>query len=331
MENPRYQEILGLLVTDYIATSEAVGSNQLAQKTKCRLSSATIRNVMSDLEEMGYLSQPHTSAGRIPTEKGIRYYVDTLVEQRPLSEGEKQAIQNHYLSPKKDIRSMLQQTGTALATISQYIGLVLTPNLEKTIFKHIEFLPLSHARLLGIFVSQSGVVENRILEVHEDLNHRELEKINNYCNASFVGLTLEESREKVSSELLQVHHEYDRLLSKAMLFSQELLNGISKTDLVVEADYSSMEDIHKMMKSLGEKQQLLKVLDSCLESSGVRIFIGTESRCDAVKSLSLVTAPYTQSGNILGTLGVIGPVHMDYKKVIPMVDFTAKLVSSFLD
>ena len=239
--NERYREVLSLLVTDYIATSDAVGSRQISEKTAQHLSSATIRNVMADLEEMGYLAQPHTSAGRIPTEQGLRYYVDSLVEQRPLSEGEKNAIQNQYKVAEKDIRSLMLKTGKVLATISQYAGLVLTPKWEKTVFKHIEFLPLSHGRLLGIFVSQTGMVENRILEVREEFNYPELEKINNYCNARFVGLTLEEAREKSAQELTQTHKEYDKLLSKALLFSHELLNNIQPAELLMEGEAQLLE------------------------------------------------------------------------------------------
>jgi len=284
--------------------------------------------VMADLEEMGYLTHPHTSAGRLPTQKGLRYYVDSLVEKRSLTEDEKKSIQGHYKVGGKDIRTLMQQTGKILAAFSHYVGLVLTPNWKKTIFKHIEFLPLSHGRLLGIFVSQNGMVENRILEVGEELNYRELEKINNYCNASFIGLTLEEAKQKVVKELSKAQAQYDKLLSKALLLSQNLLMGIETNELVVE--FSTIEKAQKFMQSLEEKQQLLKVLDSCLDSTGVRIFIGTESRLEPAKDLSLVTATYTEGGNILGTLGVIGPSNMDYSRVIPMVDFTAKLVSDLL-
>ena len=161
----RSREILDLLIADYIATSNPVGSRQIAKRIDNRLSPATIRNVLSDLEDSGFLAQPHTSAGRIPTEKGLRYYVDTLIERRPLSEEEENLIQNHYQVSGKDIRSLVTQTGKVLSEISKHVGLVLSPNWKSTLFKHIEFLPLSTHRILGIFVSQDGMVENRILEI----------------------------------------------------------------------------------------------------------------------------------------------------------------------
>ncbi len=338
MLNNRYHDILSHLITDYIATSGAVGSGQLSKKMALRLSPATIRNVMADLEEMGYLSQPHTSAGRIPTQKGLRYYVDTLVGERTLTDDEKRTIQEQYQMPEKDIRSLMLKTGKVLASFSKYAGLVLTPKLEKTLFKHIEFLPLSSGKLLGIFVSQTGVVENIILETKEEINYRELEKINNYCNASFVGLSLEEAIEKVNYELSLANQEYDKLLTKALLLSQELLTHIETSDLVVEGEtqlletpeFSTVGRVKELMKILEEKKQLLQMLDSCLMSPGVRIFIGSESHCDAAKNLSFITATYKQGRHIVGTLGVIGPTRMDYAKVIPVVDFTAKFVSDLL-
>ena len=338
MLHSRSREILSLLITDYIATADAVGSRQLSKRIEHRLSPATIRNIMSDLEEMGYLTQPHTSAGRVPTTKGLRYYVDSLVETRSLSDQEKTEIQSHYPVSGQDIPSLMRHTGRVLAQISKYAGLVLTPCWGKTIFKHIEFLPLSRGRLLGIFVSQTGMVENRILEVTEDFNYRELEKINNYCNARFVGLTLEDAREKAAQELVRAHKEYDKLLLQSLLLSQELLGGIQPPDLVVEGEahlvgvphFATLDRVKELMVSLDEKRQILKVLDSCLESSGIRIFIGSESQCEPVKNLSLITATYGQGKDILGTLGVIGPTSMDYSRLIPMIDFTAKLVTNFL-
>ena len=325
--NNRYREILGRLVTDYIATAGAVGSHQISQKLNTPLSSATVRNVLKDLEEMGYLKQPHTSAGRVPTDKGLRFYVDTLVEKNFLTQEDQNKIQTQYKIQDKDIRSLMQKTSRVLADLSQYVSVVVTPKVERTSFKHIEFLPLSQGRLLGIFVSQTGIVENKILEVNEEFNYRELEKINNYCNASFVGLTLEEARKKVTKELSKVHHEYDKLLAKALLLSQELLGDIQPAELVVDGKTR----IRELLQSLEEKEQLLGVLDSCMQSPGIRIFIGAESHCDATKDLSLITSTYAQGDRLLGTLGVIGPTSMNYSKVISIVDFTAKMVSNLME
>ncbi len=337
--NQRYQNILGQVVTDYIATASTVGSRQISKKLEQRLSPATVRNVLKDLEEMGYLKQPHTSAGRIPTDKGFRFYVDTFVEKNALSVEEQRQIQEEYQIGDKDVRALMQKTSRLLATLSKYVSLVAAPKLERATFKHIEFLPLSQRRLLGIFVTQTGTVENRILEMNAELNHREIEKINNYCNACFIGLTLEEARAKAAKELAQAHAEYDKLLTQALLLSQKLLSDTDQTELVVEGEtelinsneFSTLEQVQTLLNSLEEKEQLLKILDSCLESPGVRIFIGMESRCEATKNFSLITATYAKNQKLLGTLGVIGPTRMNYSKVISIVDFTAKMVSDLYD
>lgn len=328
----RSRKILDLLIADYIATSDPVGSRQIAERLDHRLSPATIRNVMCDLEELGLLSKPHTSAGRIPTEKGLRYYVDTLIERRTLSEEEEMKIQDHYQVTGKDIRSFVTQTGKVLAEISKHAGLVLSPNWKSTLFKHIEFIPLSSHRLLGIFVSQDGMVENRILETNETLTASDLEKINNYCNLSFAGLSLDEAQKKIEQELQKFRQEYDRLLSKALLFSRELLDNIDETELVLETQANeTLNTVQQLMTSIEEKQRLRNLLRSCHESAGIQIFIGNESQMSGAEHLSLVTANYHCKNRILGTVGIIGPMHMDYQSVIPMVDFTARLVSDFFE
>lgn len=328
----RSREILDLLIADYIATSDPVGSRQIAKRIAHRWSPATIRNVLSDLEDLGFLAQPHASAGRVPTEMGLRYYVDTLIERRTLSEEEENLLQNHYQLTGRDIRSFVTQTGKVLSEISKHVGLVLSPNWKSTLFKHIEFLPLSPHRLLGIFVSQDGMVENRILEIVEPLPPGDLEKINNYCNHSFTGLTLDEAQQKIESELRNQQAEYDRLLSRALLFSRELLNDIDDTELLLEPQADeTLETVRNLLTSIEEKKQLSHLLRSCSDSTGIRIFIGSESQCTGAEHLSLVTSNYRCKDRILGTVGVIGPRHMDYQRVIPMVDFTARLVSDFFE
>lgn len=336
--NVRYQEILGQVVSDYIASAQPVASRQISKRIEGRLSPATIRNVLKDLEEMGYLAQPHTSAGRIPTDRGLRYYVDTLVEKHPLSEEVQNEIRKQTHLPEAGIRTLLQRTGLALSRLSKYVSLVATPKLEQTVFKHIEFLPLSRRRLLGIFVLQNGLVENQILQIPEELNYRDLEKINNYCNTFFYSLTLEAAREKMQKELARAHKEYDKLLTQALLFSQEFFGEAQGSELVVggqsclleNKNFATVEKIRELLASLEEKQQILNILDSCLSSPGVRIFIGAESRWEAIKDYSLITSTYTQGDRLLGTLGVLGPTRMDYSRVISMVDFTAKMVSDAL-
>ena len=334
----RDREILNHLVLDYIQTAGPVGSRTLSEQHLKKFSPATIRAILADLEQRGFLAQRHTSSGRIPTEKGLRFYVDTLIERRPLSDKDQEEIRGRYHLPEIQVRTLLQKTSTILAGISRYASLVLTPQWDKNIFKHMEFLPLSQGRLLGIFVTQSGMVENRVIETPDDFNFRELEKINNYCNSAFYGLTLEEAREKTVCELAQVKTDYDQLLLKALLLASDVLNVGQTPELLLEGEaqlleqpeFADAEQLRRLMKTLEEKREIVRLLEHVAQSPEVQIFIGAESETGVGQHLSLVAAPYAVRGEIVGTLGVIGPTRMDYARVIPIVDFTAQLVGSLL-
>lgn len=336
--DPRQEEVLSLLVTDYIQKAGAIASGHIAGKLPRRLSPATVRSILADLETQGYLSQPHTSSGRVPTQQGLRYFVDSLLIQREPGNEEKEAILRHLHPDNGDLPALLKKAGQILSLIAHQASLVATPKMEKTVFKQMEFIPLSGGRILGIFVAQNGIVENRVLRVDEELNYGDLEKMNNYVNARFVGLPLEAAREKVVKELESVCLEYDRLLGRALLFSRELFAEIPSRDLMVEGEsnlyrepeFSRGEDIAALQETLREKNLLLKLLESSLDAERVRIFIGRESRLPRGTHLSVIAAQYRCRGEVVGTLGVVGPTRMDYSKVIPIVDFTAHVVSDLL-
>ena len=227
-----------------------------------------------------------------------------------------------------------------LATVSHYAGLVVTPSAERVIFKQIQFVPLSSNRILGIFVSRDGMVQNRLLEVNENLSYADLERISNYCNSAFMGLTLDDALDKVGRELEAEYVEYDRLVKKAMIFSKEVLDHVPKADLVVDGQFQLLDlpefsesiEFRKVVKELEEKKKILHILERCQDGEGVKIFIGMNSG-DRVEldSISLVGAPYKKDGKIVGTLGVIGPMRMDYSRVVPIVDFTAKVLGDVLE
>lgn len=334
----RDQEILQILISDYIASAQPVGSKAIATHHSRLISPATIRNVMADLEQRGYLLQPHTSAGRIPTEKGMRYYVDCLLKVRDLDENEKEQILNRYAGVGHNIDSLLKRTSNILSAISKYAGIVASPKVQNSDFKHIEFIRLSHKRLLGIFVTQTGLVQNRIIECNEEFSYSDLDRINNYCNSAFLGLTLSEALTKAKKELGLEQIEYDKLLKKAMLMSHELLSEIPTCDVLIEGEerllnnpeFTQVESIKKVLEALEQKQQIVQLLDRCLDSEGVKIFIGAESGITA-EGMSFVAAPYKQGNKTIGTIGVIGPTRMDYSRVIPVVDFTSKLISDLMD
>lgn len=335
----RDREILRILIADYIATADPVGSRTIAKKYPGHLSPATIRNVMTDLTELGYIAQPHTSAGRVPTDAGFRYYVDRLFKRRELTEGEMEAIRERCSGDERGMSAILQRTSRMLAAVSHYVGLVVTPRAERMVFKRIEFIPLSRRRILGILVSQEGEVENRLLEMGEELSFAELERVANYCNQVFLGLTLDDALEKVRRELETERADYDRLLRRAMLFSKEVLEGVGGGDLVVdgevqllnEPEFAETEKFRQLIETLEEKQRVLHVLDRCCQGEGVCIFVGAEAQMGGVDGVGIVGAPYTKDGRTVGMLGVIGPVRMDYSRVVPIVDFTAKVLGDALE
>ena len=331
-------DILELLIADYIASAQPVGSRTIAKRYSARLSAATVRNVMADLTERGYLQQPHTSAGRIPTERAMRYYVDTLMNVRELDEHEREIIRERFDGADTGLDKILRRTSSILSTISHYAGIVTCPHADQIAFKHIEFLPLARNRLLGIFVDQSGTVQNTIIEGDREFTYPELERINNYIARTFVGLTLSEARAKSKRELENEQTDYDKLLARAMMMSHELLNSVTDGEVVVDGErhlmdapeFAEVNSLKKLLNALEEKRQIVKLLDQCDGNDGVKIFIGTESSVP-VEGVSLVTAPYRRGGRIIGTLGVVGPTRMDYSRVIPVVDFTAKLVGDLID
>jgi len=343
----RDQEILEILISDYIATAAPVGSKTISKKHNGLLSPATIRSIMADLEEKGLLVQPHTSAGRVPTIQGFRYYVDCLLKRRDLSDEERNRVRRFYDNPDLGVEEIIGRTSSILSAISNYVGLIKTPGWSGIVFKQIEFIQLSHGRLLGIFVSQDGLVQNKVIEVSEEYSYLDLEKINRYCNATFMGLTLREAHTKISSEFEAIKDDYDRLFARALLFSQEVFAGVPNADLIFDGgsrllaapEFSDATKLRHLLEMLEEKKQLLHILDRCSEVDGVSIFIGAEAKgidpdeslpCEAMDAVSVVTAPYRKDGQMVGTIGVIGPTRMDYSRIVPIVDFTARVLEDLL-
>ncbi len=335
----RQREILDLLVADYIASAAPVGSRTIAKCYPGRLSPASIRNVMSDLTDMGLLAQPHISAGRIPTTEGMRYYAETLLKRRELTEDECTIIRQHCDGDEQGISAVLQRTTRMLAAVSHYAGLVLTPGPQRVLFKQIEFIRLGSRRLLGIFVSQDGLVQNRLIELTEEMTFTELERIANYCNRSLTGLTLDEAREKIERELADERADYDRILRRAMVYSQQVLGDVPAGDLVFDGElqlldvpeFHEAETFRRLIEALEEKRRLSDVLARCSEAEGVQIFIGADAELEQLDAVAMVGAPYMRDGNVIGVLGVIGPARMDYSHVVPIVDFTAKVIGDALD
>jgi heat-inducible transcriptional repressor len=335
----REEEILKAVILDYLDSGEPVGSRRLSKRYELNLSSATIRNIMSDLDDQGYLFQPHTSAGRVPTQRGFRYYVDTILKVCDLTPPEKREIKARLEPGAKEIPRLLQKASRILANVSGHIALVGAPKPNTVILKHIDFLKLRPGLNLVIFVTEGGIVQNRLLEAEEELSQGELDKYANYLNELLKDLPLPQVRKRIMEELKKDKIKFDRLLSKALAISRKAFQEDPEDELYVEGtqhlfkypEFADLQIMEQLFQALQEKSTLLKLLDQSLHAQGVQIFIGSETHFKSMESLSLITTSYRKASYPLGTLGVIGPMRMDYAKVIPIVDFTAKMISSVMD
>ena len=335
MLDERARLLLKALVERYIADGQPVGSRTLSRACGLELSSATIRNVMSDLEDLGLIVSPHTSAGRIPTARGYRLFVDAMLttQREPFSvAGQLTAPRIAPDQPQK----VISNAAHMLSSLSQFVGVVMAPR-RTSVFRHIEFLRLSEKRFLVIIVSPDGDVQNRVIFTEADYTQSQLIEASNFLNSHYAGMAMEEVRERLKNEVDALRGEIASLMQAAVLASSEAIE--SRDDVVVSgernllavSDFSSnMDSLRKLFDLFEQKAQLMRLLDVSSQAEGVRIYIGGESQVIPYQELSVVTAPYEVDGQVVGTLGVIGPMRMPYEKMIQIVDITSKLVSSAL-
>ncbi|OOZ20056.1 heat-inducible transcriptional repressor HrcA [Solemya velum gill symbiont] len=331
--NERAQHFLKVLIERYIQDGTPVGSRTLARDSGMNLSPATIRNVMSDLEEMGLITSPHTSSGRIPTVSGYRFFLDFLVTlKQPGQTLLTQVGQMGQMGQKQ----IAETASNALSELTHMAGLVMIPKRESLFFRQIEFLPLSANRVLVILISSDGEVHNRVIETSQKFSQSELVESANFLNRHYAGEELEVMRDQLINELENTRSEMDAVMKKALSLAGEVLGGEQKegdyvvsgqTNLMGYNDLTDVERLKLLFDSFAEKRQILHLLDRCMEADGVQIFIGEESHYDPLETCSLVTSAYEVDGAVAGVLGVIGPTRMAYDKVIPIVDVTAKLLS----
>lgn len=333
MLDERKKRILRAVVHNYIATALPVGSRTIAKKYSLGLSPATIRNCMADLEESGYLTHPHTSAGRIPTDKGYRFYVNSLMEREDLSSEEKARIEREYSHRMNRIDQIMEETSQVLSLISRYTGLVLAPNLEKSIFHHLELVPLENGRTLSILVTGSGLVKNRIIEIKEVLPKERLEEILGLINDRLSNLPLKRIKEFISNQLKSETKATKiwELMNQVFTWdgAEELYLG-GRINILEHPEFKDLARTKSIFQALEEKRLLAEVLGRTASSEGVSVLIGKETRWRKIKDLSLVTAAYRINGRPVGVLGIIGPRRMEYSKVVSLVDFMAKTVSEAL-
>ncbi|MHB1402220.1 MAG: heat-inducible transcriptional repressor HrcA [Thiobacillus sp.] len=333
MLNDRARILLKTLVERHIADGEPVGSRTLSKHAGLDLSPASIRNIMADLEERGFVSSPHTSAGRVPTPLGYRFFVDTLLMVRPLEQIEVSQLENSLTS--SDPQRLMTAASTLLSDLSRFAGLVMTPRRNPA-FRQIEFLSLSGKRILLIIVTMEGEVENRVILTEQPVSASALTEAANYFNQHFAGHSFDQVRAKLRDELGRMRDDITHLMSAAVdagsqtAGQENVVVSGSRKLLDVEELSSNMGSLRRLFDAFEQKTGLLQLLDQSRNAAGVQIFIGGESDLLPFDECSLVSAPYSVDGQVVGTLGVVGPTRMAYARMVPIVDITAKLLSNAL-
>lgn len=332
------------MIKTHIATGEPVGSRAISQLSTEGLSSASVRNIMSELEEAGYVEQPHTSAGRIPSDKGYRFFVDHILEQTSLSESDETAIQTGMrgqVSGSSD--QVMSRASQLLSQLSENVGIVLSPSLSHEIIKHIDFVRLGDGRILVITVSRAGIVQDRVVNIDEDLTQDELNTTANYVNANFTGMSLSAIRAELLKRLSEERALYDRLLQNAiMICNRELTEpGQGQSDVFVEGasniisktDFTDIEKIRDLLRVFEEKNRLIKILTECLSNAPqqpITIRIGAENSLPGLSRCTVITSHYGYENQIVGSIGVVGPVRMEYARMIGIVNYVARLLEQSL-
>lgn len=330
MLDDRSKLLMKALVERYIADGQPVGSRTLSRASGLELSPATIRNVMSDLEELGLIVSPHTSAGRIPTARGYRLFVDTMLTVQPTQ------YASQSLAPDQP-QKVISNAANMLSNLSQFVGVVIAPRRTSN-FRHIEFLRLSERRLLVIIVSPDGDVQNRVIYTELDYSPAQLVEAANFLNSHYVGQDIEKVRERLQGEVESLRSEIATLMQAAVTVSSEAISETQdeviiagERNLLSVSDFSSdMGHLRRAFELFEQKAQLMRLMDITGQAEGVRIFIGGESQVVPFEDLSIVSSPYEVDGKVVGTLGVIGPTRMAYDRMIQIVDITSKLVSNAL-
>ena len=338
----RTQHLLRSLVESYIRQGQPVGSRSLARDSGLELSSATVRNVMSELEACGLIVSPHTSAGRVPTAKGYRVFVDSLLTVKPLNTAEVRRIESELISlDDSSIDSLIGRASGLLSEVTHLAGVVMLPSQKALALQHIEFMSLSDSRVLAILVINKDEVRNVIVNTEREYSKSELEQVANYLNSAFAGKGLSAVREKLLKEMRQAKADLDETMRMAIDMADKVFlpeegeHGdyvmAGETNLMGFEGLSQMEKLRCLFNAFSEKQDILYLLDNCMQANGMKIFIGEESGYQVLDECSVVAAPYEVDGERVGVLGVIGPTRMAYERVIPIVDVTAKLLGNALN
>lgn len=335
----RSRRVLRSLIAQYLADGEPVGSRTLARSGGLSVSPATIRNIMADLEEFGLVMSPHTSAGRIPTARGLRLFVDSLVELEPVSRRDREQLRQGMAASAGTAQDIMSSTSSLLSAVTQFVGVVTVPGQDGVPLQHIDFVPLSEARVLVILVFADHQVQNRVVHLEKPLAATKLEHTANYLNTHFAGLRLESIRRNLRRELRQAGSDLNRKLSETIELTSASFAGqdgdgdvlvSGQTNLMDCAEMADIDRLRDLFEAFQRKHDMLQLMDMCARARGVQLFIGEESGYTALDGCSVVTATYETGGRVLGSVGVIGPTRMAYERVIPVVRTTAALLGDAL-
>jgi heat-inducible transcriptional repressor len=335
----RAQHLLRVLVERYIEEGQPIGSRTLSRDSGLDLSPATIRNVMSDLEEMGLVVSPHTSAGRIPTPAGFRLFVDSLIRVKPVSDEQIQELSRRLERERASGQDLAANASSLLSGLTRMAGLVTVPRRAHSQFRQIEFLPLTNRRALAILVINETEVQNRILELERDYRPEELQEAANFLNSEFAGKSIAAVREALLGELRETRQDMNQMMLDAIRIAQQAVAPdpeagfvmAGETNLMDFAELSNIEKLRELFDAFERKRDILNLLDRCLSAESLQIFIGEESGYKMLESVSVVATPYYVDDDVVGVLGVIGPTRMAYERIIPIVDITARLLGSALN
>jgi len=335
----RSREILKAIVSAHVESGEPVGSRTIARLSREKLSPATIRNVMADLEELELLLQPHTSAGRIPTEKGYRLYVDSLLPSPRLTAGDERTLRDG-LRGVEDLGQLLEKASHLLSRLTRNVAIVVAPTLVQAQLRHVEFVRVGPRRALAVFVSQAGALHSRVVETDEDLPQEELTRMGNFLSERLVGRTLPEVRNELLRMMSEEKAQYDTLLQRALTLGARTFEegGTEAAGVYVEGTANLLaqvrsEELDRMLslfRAFEDKHRIVDLLNQCLENDGVRVLIGSENRAPELRSMSLVAASYRSGERPLGTVGVLGPVRMEYGRAVSLVDAIARIFTDIM-
>ncbi|MFH1478636.1 MAG: heat-inducible transcriptional repressor HrcA [Candidatus Omnitrophota bacterium] len=335
----RKREILYSIVESYVENAFPVGSRAIAQRFRWTISPATIRNVMVDLEELGLITHPHTSAGRVPTDKGYRYYVDSLLSPKHLTKDEENMILKIFNRKFEDFDSLMQKASNAISMITNVVGVVLTPRLKRSTFKHIELIQINSSRILAVLMTGAGYVKNSIFTMEEEISKSEILRINEFLNQELEGMFLGEIRNHLTSRLLQERDSFYNFLNKAMtiLSSADLLKMEDRmyfegtTSIMSNPEFSDIKKTRLFLRCFEDKKDLFDLFNEDIEKDGIKVHIGKENHCKYMQDYSVITSNYKVRGRIVGVLGAIGPTRMEYGKVITCVEYLSEVLGKVLE